>query len=212
MNSVTSRYFERWPGAQGVGPSVSYVSVVPSRLTVPTAVTLSAKNLQDPYLPKQIEHLHAKWGIGPDVLEIEITEGALMVDPECALNMLNRISKLGIPIYVDDFGTGYSSLSYLQRLPVNAIKIDRSFVHDMLTAKDSEIIVKSTITLAHDLGLNVVAEGVEDQQTWDRLKALGCDVIQGFFVSHPLSADDFIGWLERSQWRLPDGRRADGAA
>lgn len=183
-----------------------------SGMELPIAVNLSAKNLQDPSIPDKIERLRSKWGIQTGMLEIEITESALMADPESALNMLNCISTLGIPIYVDDFGTGYSSLSYLKRFPVNSIKIDQSFVFDMLTNNESGIIVKATIMLAHDLGLGVVAEGVEDQQAWDRLEALACDTAQGYFMARPLPADEFVEWLGQSRWRSPGGRRADGTA
>jgi len=128
---------------------------------------------------------------------VEITESAIMEDAEHTLGILHRVKEEGVPLFIDDFGTGYSSLSYLQKLPVDAIKIDRSFVGDMLANKDSALIVRSTIDLAHDLGLKVVAEGVESQEIWDRLRALRCDVAQGYLMGRPMPAAEFRTWVER---------------
>jgi EAL domain-containing protein (putative c-di-GMP-specific phosphodiesterase class I) len=108
---------------------------------------------------------------------------------------------MGVGISIDDFGTGYSSLAYLKRLPVDELKIDKSFVAHMADDGNDAAIVRSTIGLAHDLGISVVAEGIEDQQTWDLLAALGCDVAQGFYISRPLSAAGLGSWLESTHWQ-----------
>lgn len=136
------------------------------------------------------------------MLELEITESAVMADPVGALDVLSRLRDLGIPLYIDDFGTGYSSLSYLKKLPVATIKIDKSFVADMLEDADSASIVRSTITLAHDMSLTVVAEGVEDEAVWAKLKALGCDAGQGYYMGRPMPAEQINAWLSESPWGL----------
>jgi len=165
-------------------------------IKIPVAVNLSARNLRDPRLLEKIKERGQAWAIEPGMLELEITESAIMEDPAGALDMLTQLHEQGMPIFVDDFGTGYSSLSYLQKLPVDALKIDKSFVVDMLVNKDSEVIVRSTIKLAHDLGLKVVAEGVEEEAMLIRLKTLGCDVAQGFYFGQPMSEGRFRDWLK----------------
>lgn len=165
-------------------------------LALPVAVNLSARNLRDVELQNKMEQLLAAWGAEADWLELEITESAVMEDPEGALDILVRLSSMGFTLFIDDFGTGYSSLSYLRKLPVNAVKIDKSFVIDMPKSTDSATIVRATIVLAHDLGLEVVAEGVENQVTWNRLSVLGCDVAQGYHISKPLPAVQFKDWLD----------------
>lgn len=164
---------------------------------VPIAVNLSARNLHDEGLLEKIRQLQATWGVPNGLLELEITESTVMEDAEFALGVLHGLRDQGIPLYIDDFGTGYSSLSYLLKLPVEYIKIDQSFVRDMLVSKGSSMIVRSTIELAHDLGRKVVAEGVETQESWDQLAALGCDFAQGYFIARPMPAADFPGWLQR---------------
>ena len=119
-----------------------------------------------------------------------------MSDPARAKEILARLSHMGVRLSIDDFGTGYSSLSDLKKLPVDAIKVDKSFVIDMVTDADNAAIVRSTIELAHNLNLQVVAEGVETQEIVDRLIALGCDKAQGYFFSRPLPADEFQSWLQ----------------
>jgi diguanylate cyclase (GGDEF)-like protein len=161
------------------------------------AVNLSVRNLLDRNLPRQIERLLTAHGLEPDALQLEITESMIMADPERALATVSRLSALGIRISVDDFGTGYSSLENLRRLPIDELKIDRSFVTPMLNDKSDLIIVRSTINLAHDLGLRIIAEGVEDAQTLDRLTMLGCDLAQGFHLSRPMSPENFTGWIEQ---------------
>ena len=167
-------------------------------LKLPVAVNLSAYNLRDTALVETVERALETWGVAPQLLHLELTESGLMEDPDRAWRILARLHELGIKLFIDDFGTGYSSLSYLQKLPVDAIKIDRAFVMAMSENEDSAVIVRSTIELAHGLGMKVVAEGVEDQNAWDRLEALGCDEIQGFFVSRPMPADDVLDWVAQS--------------
>jgi EAL domain-containing protein (putative c-di-GMP-specific phosphodiesterase class I) len=164
-------------------------------LVVPIAVNLSARNLRDAELVDKLEQMLSASGAEGNWLELEITEGAVMEDPESALVILKRLSDIGISLFIDDFGTGYSSLSYLKKLPVDAVKIDKSFVIDMLMNADSAAIVRSTIGLAHDLGLKVVAEGVESRAVWDRLIDLDCDVVQGYHISRPLSAEQLIEFV-----------------
>ncbi len=166
-------------------------------LALPIAVNLSARNLHDAELVPSMERLLSAWDAQAGWLEIEITEGAVMHDTETALGALRRLSAMGITLFIDDFGTGYSSLSYLNKLPVDAVKIDKSFVLNMLANADSNVIVRSTIGLAHDLNLKVVAEGVETQAMWNQLLAFRCDVAQGYFISKPLPADLFKEWLDQ---------------
>lgn len=169
-------------------------------MEIPVSVNLSARNLHDPELPDQVAGLLETSGIPPERLELEITESAIMMDPLRALEILERLSGMGVRLSLDDFGTGYSSLGYLKKLPVDEIKIDRSFVTDMTRDKNDAMIVRSTIDLGHNLGCKVVAEGVENQETWDRLAALGCDSAQGYYMSRPLPADEFSRWFSVSPW------------
>ncbi|MDA8109887.1 MAG: EAL domain-containing protein [Betaproteobacteria bacterium] len=165
--------------------------------TLPLAVNLSARNLRDPTLASRLQGLLTTWGVSPERLEFEITESAVMDDQVYALRVLTQIHEMGIRLFIDDFGTGYSSLRYLQKLPVDAIKIDQSFVSAMSKDPDSAKIVKSTIDLAHDLGLKVVAEGVEDAVLEARLAQLGCDIAQGYFYAKPLPAEKLIDWCRQ---------------
>jgi diguanylate cyclase (GGDEF)-like protein len=159
------------------------------------AVNLSVRNLLDHDLPKEIERLLSTYGLPPEALQLEITESMIMSDPERALATVTRLSGLGARLSVDDFGTGYSSLANLRKMPIDELKIDRSFVSPMLRNESDLIIVRSTINLGHDLGLNVIAEGVEDSPTLDQLAVLGCDLAQGYHVSKPMPADAFNSWL-----------------
>lgn len=168
---------------------------------MPIALNLSARNLHDENLLEKIRQLRATWSTGAGLLELEITESSVMQDAEFALKVLHTLHDEGIPLYVDDYGTGYSSLAYLQRLPVDYIKIDQSFVRSMSTSKDSALIVRSTIDLVHDLGRKAVAEGVETREDWDQLAAMGCDYAQGYFIARPMPAMDLPVWL--AQYRPP---------
>ncbi len=168
-------------------------------LVMPVAVNLSMRNLHESDLVKTIEQALAESRLPTSALELEITESSLMVYPDHALAVLTQLSEMGVRIAVDDFGTGYSSLAYLKDLPVHELKIDRSFVGDMREQTRNRAIVRSTIDLAHHLGLRVVAEGVEDQETWDFLAQVGCDVAQGYHLSRPLVAGAVLGWTRLRQ-------------
>jgi diguanylate cyclase (GGDEF)-like protein len=168
--------------------------------TLNVAVNLSARNLHDPGLPAKIAGLLAKWAVPAAYITLEITENAIMLDPERALKILMRLHNLGVKISIDDFGTGYSSLVYLKKLPVSQIKVDRSFVIDMNHDDDDAVIVRSTIDLGHHMDCQVVAEGVEDKETLEQLRALGCDHVQGYYLSRPLPADDITTWFGQSNW------------
>jgi diguanylate cyclase (GGDEF)-like protein len=171
------------------------------------AVNLSVRNLLDRDLPKEIERLLNTYSLPPDALQLEITESMIMSDPERAMATVTRLSDLGVRMSVDDFGTGYSSLANLRRLPIDDLKIDRSFVSPMLRDESDLIIVRSTINLGHDLGLRIVAEGVEDGATLRQLALLGCDLAQGFHVSRPMAADAFDKWLRAA---TPDAEPVNG--
>ena len=164
------------------------------------AVNLSMYNLRDDNLPEQIGEIIERYDFDHRQLVLEITESAIMHDPEHSLEVLNRLDAMGIKLSVDDFGTGYSSLSYLKRLPVRQLKIDRSFVKDMIRDEDDAMIVRSTIDLAHNLGLTTVAEGVEDDETLEQLRKLNCDMAQGYLISRPLSPEDFFRFMTSSPW------------
>lgn len=165
-------------------------------LDLRVAVNLSMRNLHDTQLPDTIAGLLATWSMPPTCLEVEITESALAADPERALETLTRLGAMGVKIAIDDFGTGYSSLGYLKRLPVDAIKIDKSFVIGMATDDNDAAIVRSTIDLGHNLGLEVVAEGIENQATWNLLDSLGCDFAQGYYLNRPIPAAELTRWLQ----------------
>jgi EAL domain-containing protein (putative c-di-GMP-specific phosphodiesterase class I) len=147
-------------------------------------------DLLDLSLPDEVEALLAREGLDPALLELEITESAIMADPARVREVVARLDELGVRLAIDDFGTGYSSLTYLKRLPVDVLKIDRSFVIGMASDESDRAIVRSTIDLGHNLGLTVVAEGVETRRLWDELHALGCDVAQGWHVAHPAPAEE----------------------
>lgn len=162
---------------------------------VPVAVNLSARLLQDSSLLDHIERCLSECETAPQWLTLEITESAIMSDPDRALKTAQALQAAGIDLSIDDFGTGYSSLSYLRKLPAVELKIDRSFVTDMLREGNDVLIVRSTIDLAHNLGLRVVAEGVETASMLNALRAMGCDTAQGFHISHPAPAADMEQWM-----------------
>ncbi|MCY1395457.1 diguanylate cyclase (GGDEF) domain protein [compost metagenome] len=167
----------------------------------PISVNLSAHDLRDPRLLERIRGSFATWGAKPHWIEFELTESALMEDPVASLQTLSALKDLDAHLTIDDFGTGYSSLAYLQRLPVDSLKIDQSFVSDMTSNAGSAKIVRSIIELAHNLDLTVVAEGVEDQLTFNQLGQYGCDIAQGYKISQPIPAEQFRDWESRSVWR-----------
>ncbi|HEY3061412.1 MAG TPA: EAL domain-containing protein [Chloroflexota bacterium] len=157
---------------------------------LPIAVNLSMRDLHDPELPDTVAELLSTWQVAPSRLMVEITENGLMAEPARALQTVTGLRAMGIRIAIDDFGTGYSSLAYLKRLPVDELKIDRSFVRELAGDRDDLAIVRSTISLGHDLGLRIVAEGVEDAATMDLLQELGCDIGQGYHIGKPVAAHD----------------------
>ena len=164
-------------------------------MTLGVAVNLSVRNLLDAEFPDQVRDLLEKWRVDPSLLELEITESTMLSDPVRTKRVLDKLSAMGIALSIDDFGTGYSSLSYLSQLPVNEIKIDRSFVMNMADSDNDAVIVRSTIDLARNLGLQVVAEGVETEQAWDQLSELGCTLAQGYYLSRPVPAAELTEWL-----------------
>ena len=166
----------------------------------PVAVNISAINLQEKDFPEIVSAMIEKYDVPSHLLELEVTESAIMVEPLIAIENIRRLSMIGIQMSIDDFGTGYSSMAYIQKLLVAKIKIDKSFVIEMGTRENDEVIVRSTIDLAHNLGLKAVAEGVESQAAWDKLRDMGCDSAQGYFMSKPLPADKLIDWIASSPW------------
>lgn len=164
-------------------------------LDLTLAMNLSPRNLADDRIVNDLEVLLKKYNVRGGMLEMEITESMLMSDPNRASRILERINKLGVRLSIDDFGTGYSSLAYLKRLPVKTLKIDGSFIMNMLESEQDEIIVKSTIHLAHNLGLDVVAEGVETLEVYDRLNSLECDSVQGYYIAKPMPIESVGAWL-----------------
>ncbi len=160
------------------------------------AVNLSIWNLHDPHLPEMVGDLLAQYDIPAHALRVELTETIVMFDIGYSIAVLSRLSALGVCIAVDDFGAGHSSLTYLKRLPVDELKIDRSFVLDMAVSRTDDAIVRSVVDLGHNLGLRVTAEGVMNADTWDRLTELGCDMAQGYALSPPLSPHDLDRWLD----------------
>ena len=176
-------------------------------LDLSMSVNISAINIQDPEFPDQVAQLLAESSVPPQRLELEVTETAVMSEPVRAVACIKKLSALGLQIAIDDFGTGYSSMSYLKDLLVAKIKIDKSFVKDMVANHNDAVIVRSTVELGHNLGLKVIAEGVETEAVWDSLKALGCDDAQGYYMGRPLPAEKFAEWLRDSPW----GMRKSGA-
>jgi diguanylate cyclase (GGDEF)-like protein len=166
-----------------------------SGLDLHVAVNLTIPDLLDLELPDLIEALLEETGVRPDQLELEITETTILADPFRVRQVLARLNEMGLRLAIDDFGTGYSSLAYLRRLPVHTIKVDRSFVMDMCENASDATIVRSTIDLGRNLGLEVVAEGVETQEAWDALRALGCTLAQGYLISRPLPAEELAELL-----------------
>ena len=184
------------------------------RLSV--SVNLSTRDLMDQELPQKFEALLVRHQVPAEGFCLEITESAIMDDPERTLGTLERLHGLGFRLSIDDFGTGYSSLAYLKRLPVDELKIDKSFVLSMEKDLDDARIVRSTIDLAHGLGLTVVAEGVENAQSWELLRALHCDEAQGFHMSRPLPVDEFQRWsslwtARHAQMAMPASHGPDRA-
>ena len=159
------------------------------------AVNVSATQLLHSDLPRTVERILRETGVDPSQLELELTESVLMAKAGLAAERLQFFRRIGVSIAVDDFGTGYSSLAYLKKLPVDELKIDKSFVKGLATDKDDAAIVRSTIDLAHNMGLKVAAEGVEEAAILEQLRSLGCDLAQGYHISRPLTASELDNWL-----------------
>ena len=167
-------------------------------LELGVAVNLSMRNLHDSTLPDQVARLLLKWKLPGERLTVELTESAIVSDPVRTSDVIRGLKELGVGIAIDDFGTGYTSLAYLARLAVTQLKIDRSFVSNMHDHADDAAIVRSIITLGHDLGLEVVAEGVESGETYRELALLGCDAVQGYWLSRPLTPEQLREWVRRA--------------
>ncbi len=172
-------------------------------LDVGLCINLSARDLSDPQLPQHVAHLLERHAIPCAQFSLEVTESAAMEDPRQGLLALERLRAMGLRLSIDDFGTGYSSLAYLKQLPVEELKIDKSFVLHMDDDNDDHKIVRSTIDLGHIMDLEVIAEGVETKQSLERLREYGCDFAQGYFVARPMPADRFCAWLEEHRRNFP---------
>jgi diguanylate cyclase len=201
-----------------LGPMTSYVMEHVMRqwrawadqgMAIPIAINLSPRSLLDRNLPEEAAALLERFDMPASFLRMELTENFLMSDSGRSNAVLDGISEVGISLSIDDFGTGYSSLGYLKRLPIDEIKIDRSFVMDMHADGDDYMIVRATVDLGKNLGLRVVAEGVEDRETFDRLADFGCDEAQGYYISRPMPLEEFDRWLSV---RTPDAIVHEGAA
>ena len=166
------------------------------------SLNITAHDLNDDKLPGHVAAMLADSGVDPVRLTFEITESSVMENAEQALQIIKQLADLKLRLSIDDFGTGYSSLAYLSKLPVHELKIDKTFVLGMAKNRSDYLIVKATIDLGHNLGLKVTAEGIEDQQAWDTLQQLGCDLGQGFFMSRPLPEHEFEEWLVESRRNL----------
>ncbi|GAB2760184.1 putative bifunctional diguanylate cyclase/phosphodiesterase [Amycolatopsis magusensis] len=177
-------------------------------LRISAAVNLSVRNLADEEFPRKVVEALDRFEVPPELLTFELTESGVMSDPQKALPILRELHSLGIVLAVDDFGTGYSSLAYLRQLPVDQVKIDKSFVLGMGTDLGDLAVVRSIVELGHSLGLTVVAEGVEDDVARDQLEAMGCDVAQGYLISRPLAEDRLEAWLLARTARSP-GRHTE---
>ena len=165
-------------------------------------INLSARMLCEPHLPDLLQQALDIWGVAPYALGLEVTEGTMITDIEQSITMLHTLKRLGFEMAIDDFGTGYSSLAYLRRFPIIELKVDKIFVQHMIGSESDTQIVRSVIDLAHNFGLKIVAEGVEDEVTLAALEAMGCDQIQGYVFSRALPARELVAWVE--QFGKPD--------
>lgn len=164
------------------------------------AVNLSPSLLTNRDIIEVVANAASIWSVNPANLILEVTEGAMMRNPQKSLEILNEFHQLGFRISIDDFGTGYSSLAYLKDFPADEIKIDKSFVMNMANDKKDESIVKAAVDLGHTLGLKIVAEGIEDQTTFNLLAAMGCDYAQGFYMATPMPCEEVMQWMKESDW------------
>lgn len=159
------------------------------------SVNISPNNLREPDFPLFVQRLMSAHPEHRGAIIFEITETSMMQDPANALKALNSLANAGIPVSIDDFGSGYSSLSYIKQLPASEIKIDRSLITDLATREEDRVIVQTTINICHSLGYLVIAEGVADEATASLLKGMGCDMIQGYLLSRPLTFEHMLIWL-----------------
>jgi diguanylate cyclase len=177
-------------------------------IRLPVAVNVSPRTLLDAELPDVVGGLLERWGVPPRFLRLELTEDFLVADSGRSDAVLQGLAQVGVGLSIDDFGTGFSSLSYLKRLPIEEIKVDRSFVSHMLERVDDFTIVRATVELGRNLGLRVVAEGVQDRDTFDRLGDFGCDEAQGFYIARPLEPEDFWDWLSNREMTVDEAEPA----
>jgi diguanylate cyclase (GGDEF)-like protein len=178
-----------------------------SGMEITVAVNISAANLHDPRFPREVKQLLRRWKVDPSWLELEITESSIMKDSARGLAVLGELSEMGVRLSIDDFGTGYSSLAYLKQLPVQEIKIDKSFVLGLVTDPSAAMIVRSVIDLGRNLGLSVVAEGVETEAIWRQLGDLGADLAQGFYLAKPAPSEEIAQVLAGITLPANGGRR-----
>jgi len=174
-------------------------------LEVDLAVNLSTSDLLDAHLPAAVGAALGRWGMEPGRLTLEITESNMVSESDGVADVLERLRQVGVRLAIDDFGTGYSSLNYLKHLPVSEVKIDRSFVTGMTQDPTSHTLVSSIVALGHQLGLRVVGEGVEDEASLSALRALRCDLAQGFQISKPLPADELFHWASECHFQEGTG-------
>ncbi|WP_297527200.1 putative bifunctional diguanylate cyclase/phosphodiesterase [Thiohalobacter sp.] len=167
---------------------------------VTVAVNLSARILHAEDVVPLVKRAMTIWNTQPGTLTLEVTESAMMEDPAAALKTLQELTDIGVTIAIDDFGTGHSSLAYLRDLPVHKLKIDKSFVLDMANNRHDQLLVRSIIDLAHNFGIRVVAEGVENDATLALLREMGCDYAQGYHIARAMPADDMLAWIGASPW------------
>jgi EAL domain-containing protein (putative c-di-GMP-specific phosphodiesterase class I) len=172
------------------------------KLNLTMSINISAVDLLDPHFLAYVESQLKHYNLPPQTIVLEVTESAVMDDPEKAIAILSQFNEMGVNLSIDDFGTGYSSMAQLKRLPVHELKIDKSFVLDVVNSEDDKIIVRSTIELAHNMHLKVVAEGVESLAVLNLLHDLNCDSAQGFYLSKPVAAQIFEKWLSGTQYLI----------
>jgi EAL domain-containing protein (putative c-di-GMP-specific phosphodiesterase class I) len=176
------------------------------------AVNISMRNLLEPELSDSIARVLVQSGLPAGLLKLEVTESAIVAEPERAVQALERLVALGVSVSVDDFGTGYSSLTRLRSLPVQEVKVDRTFVRYLAERDEDLAIVRAVVSLGHDLGLRVVAEGVEDERSWRILQDLECDLVQGYFLARPMPAEAMSVWLRDRMASVATRLRAGAAA
>jgi len=159
------------------------------------SVNLTVDDVTDVALPTRVAELLGRFDVPTHALTLEITEGGIMSDPERTIGVLEALHQVGVRLSVDDFGTGHSSLAYLDRLPVDEVKVDQSFVRRLADESSAPTVVRASVSLAHELGLRVVAEGVENEALWRRVAELGCNVVQGYHLGRPMTSDALLSWM-----------------